>query len=73
MEKIRILENDGHNIPSFHTFRDLTQAAAYIASCAEEVESVALQLEEEGELQDDNCVTWTVTDSLYEHDHTGEG
>jgi hypothetical protein len=73
MENVRILENDGHNTPSFHTFRDLMQAAAYVARGAEEVESVLATLEEGGEYQDENFVTWSVTDELYEHDHTQDG
>lgn len=69
--KIRILENDGHNTPCFHLFRDLMQAAIYIADEAEEVETVLQDLEE-GEHQDNDMVNWTVVEDLYETDHTQE-
>lgn len=64
-----LLENDGHNTPTWHKFRDQEQAEGYLSERAGEPVDL-----DEGEFSDGDATLWTPFDKpeLYTADHTAE-
>jgi hypothetical protein len=65
-----LIEDDGHNCPILHRFRDPVQAAEYIGY---EPDEEGERLEQQGEYIDDDLVRWIVADEIPVLDHTEEG
>ena len=67
--KFRVSENDGHNPPTIHVFRDEAHAKEYLTGYQDE--EFAEEVLEYGESTDDGCDTWALySPGEYHYDHT---
>ena len=67
----RVLEDDHHNQPSVHLFRDEEQFISWIETrFADEFDRE--EWEEDGTWDDPNSTTWSYFAGIYEVDHTSE-
>lgn len=69
-----VVENDGHNTPIYHKFRDEVQAAHYVAKRDRTSPMDVLNAwEEQGFYEDNNFVNWSFdSDEPDVEDHTEE-
>ena len=69
-----VLENDGHNTPTMHKFRDFKQLSEYLDQSGDFSDGCPTE-EDFTEFMDDNSVLWTNfgdSPDLYLSDHTDE-
>ena len=69
----KVTEDDRHNEPTLHLFRDKEHCLQFMKDdCHYLDDDMIEEFSEEGEIEDDNMVTWCTYTGYYTIDHTKE-